>query len=377
MLSIFPNLQVNADEDTKINNNDIKIIQIIYNENTDLLDWDITEPLNIENTEWDIFDGNYCLTSLDLSSTDISGNVDLSLCEHIKYCDFSDTNIESIILPNSINSISTGAFRNCVCLEYMNIPQNISLISNKAFQNCSELKSVVLNGNIDIQSEVFLGCVSLNCIVNANFIESVGRNAFGNCDELIFYCNDNDIESLYISNYAYSYGYDCNNIITGQASGYTGIMYSIKNQTVDLTTTGKAYIFATAYLYDDNSNLLSVSEVNEEGLYSFDNLTIGYRYRLVLDGNTAIPRSEYFVVTCQDYSITTQQDAYAVAVWDFNRDGLITNTDKVKINQAIIFSSSTLTDEEKVLCDIDGSGSFSTSDTQYVYYLMNIKDYYE
>lgn len=365
-------LSASANETYEINSYDINVIQRIYNRNSDVLDWNLNNPLTIENTEWELEGNFYYLTSLDLSNTEISGNVDLSQCSHIEYYSFYNTEINEVILPDLLSEIPESAFEDCFELEYVNIPGSINLISNKAFKNCSNLQSVIVNNNNTvIDSNAFSGCVSLKCVINANNITSIGRNAFSNCNNLVFY----DTNILEEDSYIASLGYDYETTVTGSAGGYAGIMKYVASLTVDLSTDGLPYEVGIAYLYDENDSLISQSTISSTGYYNFNNLLIGHRYRLIIDGDTAIPRSEYFIVTDDSYSITTNKDALSIVVCDYNKDGLVTYLD---VSEAYfkIANSRNMTEQELIVYDLDRDGVASSTDVSIVNRFLNKKVYY-
>ena len=63
-----------------------------------------------------------------------------------KYLYFSGCEkIESIILPNDVNSVTGYAFEQCTNLKSVNIPNNVTKISEYAFKTCDKLTTI----NID------------------------------------------------------------------------------------------------------------------------------------------------------------------------------------------------------------------------------------
>ena len=54
------------------------------------------------------------------------------------------TNLNSIMLPNSITSIGSNAFENCINIKSINIPYNVTSIGSYAFHNCDNLISIEL-----------------------------------------------------------------------------------------------------------------------------------------------------------------------------------------------------------------------------------------
>lgn len=358
------------------NNADIKALQKIYNQNIDILNyWDLTNLGNIDEIEWKYESDTYNLVSLDLGNTDISGKVDLTEFKNLEYYSFSNTEIEEIILPDGINEILESAFENCSELEYINIPEAVNYISNSAFKNCTNLKSVIINStDIKIASNAFAGCISLNCVINANSITSIGRNAFLNCNDLVFYDSDISESNPYLLNYIETFGFTYNSEVRGSAIGYVCIMRNIKDKTVNLAEKDRPYKYGTAYLYNENNHLISQSDLNDSGKFFFNELPIGHKYKLIIDGNTAIPRTEYFIIDTNSYIICSQNNAFSLVTCDFNKDGLVTNADAVEVLHNI--ASDSLTEKEKALYDLDGDGGISACDAKEVLAMANYKSYY-
>lgn len=347
-------------------NKDISALQKIYNHNITVLNhWDLSNPDEIEEVEWKCINDIYRLVSMDLGGIDISGKIDLSEFEYIKYYKFSNTSINEIILPECLNSIPQHAFYSCSNLEYINIPQSINSIEKSSFKNCSNLKSVVLNNsNTSISSETFSGCISLECIVNSNNITYVGRNAFFNCNNLVFY--DNDAPNTYINNYIQKLNYPFSNYENSGLTGYATIITG--NQESD--NYKYPYKFGIAYLYDENNNLLQQTNLNNDGKFSFNNLSIGYKYKLVIDGKFAIARDYYFILTQRDFTISTKEKAFSIIACDFNSDGIISQTDIKSFFQGMDNPLS----EDAYLYDINGDGYINISDTSLLYSIINYSD---
>ncbi|MDE5983834.1 MAG: hypothetical protein K2H13_01085, partial [Eubacterium sp.] len=137
---------------------------------------------------------------------------------------------------------------------------------------------------------------------------------------------------------------------------------------------GGPYKYGTAYLYNENNNLIAQSDLNEIGYFNFNELPIGRKYKLVIDGSTAIPRTEYFIIDTSTYSICSQDNAFSLITCDFNKDGLVTNADAIEILHNI--ASDSLTEKEKTLYDFDGDGKISAIDAKDVLTLTNYKLYY-
>ncbi len=98
------------------------------------------------------------------------------------------SNLQKIIIPNSILSIQNSAFYGLSQIDTVVIPSSLHTIGNYSFYNCSDLKSIIYSGNIDsIGTYAFYGCRSLRTFPNCNTVLSLGEYAFSNCTSLDFF----------------------------------------------------------------------------------------------------------------------------------------------------------------------------------------------
>ena len=77
---------------------------------------------------------------------------------HHLYCD-RETEITDLVIPNSVTSISFGAFNGCSGLKSVTIPNSVTSIGKSAFSDCTGLTSVTI----------------------PNSVTSIGGGAFGGC----------------------------------------------------------------------------------------------------------------------------------------------------------------------------------------------------
>ncbi len=90
-----------------------------------------------------------------------------------------------VTIPNSVVSIGSYAFRNCVSISEIIIPNSVRRIGNNAFEGCHRLKSLKLPKNLQsIGKKAFSGCSELSEVVFANKNTVIYQNAFENCESL-------------------------------------------------------------------------------------------------------------------------------------------------------------------------------------------------
>lgn len=96
-----------------------------------------------------------------------------------------NTNITSIVIPNSVTSISRCAFKACSSLESVEISSNAVSIGAEAFKECKALKSAIIpNGVQSVGDEAFSGCSALTSVEISSSVSSIGKQAFYGCSSL-------------------------------------------------------------------------------------------------------------------------------------------------------------------------------------------------
>lgn len=110
--------------------------------------------------------------------------------------------LEEVTVPNGVEKICEGAFRDCVALKRVNLPEGLREIEDDAFAGCCELSEVELpEGLTTIGNSAFKGCGKLTDINIPGTVERIGDNAFAGCGitEITF---PNNLRSLGFSAFA-------------------------------------------------------------------------------------------------------------------------------------------------------------------------------
>lgn len=114
----------------------------------------------------------------------------------IKHATFSNSKLQYIEIPNSVNYIARKAFSNCE-IEEIILPK-ITEIGPNTFQDCKKLKNIVIPNTVTkIYNDAFSGCIALTNVVFSKSLEFIGEYAFDNCESLInieLYENIKEIE---------------------------------------------------------------------------------------------------------------------------------------------------------------------------------------
>lgn len=110
---------------------------------------------------------------------------------------FANTAVESIVLPNSLDSICPNAFYGCGNLKSINIIDNIKYVGDAAFSNCVALSSITIgNGCTMISPSCFRGCVSLLSVNIPDNVTTIGPSAFSECASLSSIVLSTSIDSI-------------------------------------------------------------------------------------------------------------------------------------------------------------------------------------
>ena len=221
---------------------------------------------------------------------------------NIKYRDkdaFSDCeNLTSVTLPKSLISIGEGAFYNCG-INTITVPDGVETIMTSAFSGCSSLSKVNLPDSLtEIGARAFEGCSSLSEIIIPKNVESIGEKVFVQAnsindvycfpDPAILTCSfdtlfpDNVNVTIYVPGrykdaYSAKFGNDINFVANSLSEGACGdnVNYVLDcDNVLVISGTGDMYDFeyGTAPWYDYTNDIKEViiqDGVTSIGKYSF------------------------------------------------------------------------------------------------------------
>ncbi|MBQ7408108.1 MAG: leucine-rich repeat domain-containing protein [Clostridia bacterium] len=95
------------------------------------------------------------------------------------------TNLTGVIIPSTIEEISSGSFYNCKSLTRVYIDEGIEILGDVVFKNCTSLERVSLPNSVyRIGKELFSGCSSLNKVVLSESIQTIQEGTFKDCKNL-------------------------------------------------------------------------------------------------------------------------------------------------------------------------------------------------
>lgn len=101
------------------------------------------------------------------------------------YAFYGCTALESIMLPASVTSIGGGAFEGCTALESIALPASVTSIGSSAFEGCTGLTSFSFpDGLQTISGYVLRGCTKLSSVDIPASVQNIYDNAFSDCPAL-------------------------------------------------------------------------------------------------------------------------------------------------------------------------------------------------
>lgn len=98
---------------------------------------------------------------------------------------FANSNIKSVVIPNSVNEIEYYAFEHCKSLTSITIPNSVTSIGSSAFSG-SGLTSITIPNSVTrfFVDYAFSGCYNLTSIKLPSSITRIGKSMFYSCSSL-------------------------------------------------------------------------------------------------------------------------------------------------------------------------------------------------
>lgn len=96
-----------------------------------------------------------------------------------------DITVPKTYAGKSVVAIGDGAFSGCTQMERIVLPESIQLIGKNAFSNCKKLLDVKIPSGVKvIEDNAFMGCEYLCYIYLPDTLESLGNSAFASCPRI-------------------------------------------------------------------------------------------------------------------------------------------------------------------------------------------------
>jgi len=107
--------------------------------------------------------------------------------KEIRTAAFVGASLREIDLPEPFSHIAYSVFAHCSLLESIRIPEGVQRLWPGVFRNCSNLSSVELPSTLTtIDHNAFVNCSSLRQLIIPEGVESIGGGAISDCENLEF-----------------------------------------------------------------------------------------------------------------------------------------------------------------------------------------------
>lgn len=96
----------------------------------------------------------------------------------------SESKIEKVVLPDTIEEIEESAFEDCLFLEDIKLPPSVKKVGKRAFRKCSTVNFILPPGLTHIGEKAFSGCTFDEELRLPETLVEIGRKAFYNTRKL-------------------------------------------------------------------------------------------------------------------------------------------------------------------------------------------------
>ena len=147
----------------------------------------VSIPESVTSIENEAFNGCENLAEVHINSLEAWCNIDFGSTplSYAKNLYLNGELVTDLVIPSTITSIKSYAFKNCQNLTSVVIPEGVTSIGYETFSSCSNLTSVSIPETVtSIEGGAFSGCSSITAITIPESVTSIGYGAFGNCSNL-------------------------------------------------------------------------------------------------------------------------------------------------------------------------------------------------
>lgn len=180
-LITWENQHVPGQEDAFDANERTALLRLLYTGvNASILGWTEEKPGDWFGVVWVPDEsGIYRVNKLNFGLLPLTGVLDLTGFDYLEDFDFSGSQLESVILPDSVAAIPDYAFADS-SLESVTLPEGVASIGENAFAGCTALRTLLLPATLQsVGDGAFRGCSALT---DAVFLGDeplrIGENAF-------------------------------------------------------------------------------------------------------------------------------------------------------------------------------------------------------
>ncbi len=111
------------------------------------------------------------------------------------------TLVTNLVIPNSVKSIDSRAFSNCLSLMSVAISDSVTSIGYEAFSDCSRLKSVEIgNGVTHIAGNAFEDCIGLTSVYVKDIVSWCDIDFYGDYSNPLYYAGNLYVKGELVTN---------------------------------------------------------------------------------------------------------------------------------------------------------------------------------
>lgn len=175
----------------------------------------------------------------------------------------------SVTVPSSVDGKKVTAIGNQAFAEYYDstpdsrrltkivIPDSVTSIGKQAFQECTKLNAVEMTGVRKIGEAAFWYCISLKKAATSSALKTIGKNAFGKCENLKIYCEKGSEAEAYAKKNSIKYAPLYPSKISFSKSAY----YVEKGKSVQLSVvTTPSDVYFKKYKWSMSGSNASISQ---------------------------------------------------------------------------------------------------------------------
>ena len=250
----------------------------------------VSIPNSVNSIGYEAFAKCSGLTRVDISSIEawLGINIYSNPLYYAHHLYLNGEEVKDLVIPNSVTSIGSSAFRGCSGLTSVSIPNSVTSIGDFAFANCSGLKSVTIGNSVtSIGDYAFSGCSGLTSVSIPNSVSAIGDFAFAGCIGLTSVSIPNSVTSI-----GYFAFYGCSGLTSvsipnsvtsigfgafSRCSGLKSIFYNAENC---------ADIKNYSYVFNYGTNIIFGKDVKKVPDYLFYSL---YRPTSVISKSVTPP----------------------------------------------------------------------------------------
>lgn len=117
---------------------------------------------------------------------------------------FAYSTLETIIIPEGVVTIESGAFSDCIRLKNINLPDSLNTIEDSAFSACLSLITMIIPRQVTVLAAyAFECCEMLESVYIPIEVTEIAAYAFSNCPGLTIYCEAQSKPDLWDAEWYY------------------------------------------------------------------------------------------------------------------------------------------------------------------------------